>query len=213
MINTLSRKIKDKDVLRLLWKLIRSESTNFGLPIEANMTNEDGRLFDVGMPIGNLTSQLFANVYLNELDQFVKHELRIRHYIRYMDDVIILHNDKKFLHQTLENISEFLRDKLRLQLNNKTAIRPVTLGIEFVGYRMWNTHKKLKKQTAFKMKKRLKWLSKEYSEGRVSLESIKAALFSYLGILQHCNTYRLKRKVLQEFKLVRGRNPPRVGGS
>lgn len=208
LIKIIARKVKDKDVLRLLWRVIRSENTSFGLPITAMMDHNDQRIKDCGMPIGNLTSQLFANIYLNELDQFVKHGLKIRRYIRYMDDVIILHNDKKHLHKTLEDIRVFLEDNLHLQLNNKTAIRPVTLGIEFVGYRMWNTHKKLKKQTASKMKKRLKWLMKEYREERVSLDKVKASLFSYLGILQHCNTYRLKRKVLQEFKLVRGRNPP-----
>lgn len=210
LINIVAKKVKDRNLLQLLWKIIRSEDTQFGLQITANMDNNDQRLENCGMPIGNLTSQLFANVYLNELDQFVKQKLGIRYYIRYMDDVIILHNNKKHLHKTLEDISDFLRDNLRLQLNNKTAIRPITLGIEFVGYRMWNTHKKLKKQTAFKMKKRLKWLMKEYAKDRVSLDTIKASLFSYLGILQHCNTYRLKRKVLQNFKLVRGRNPPRV---
>ena len=89
-------------------------------------------LTDVGMPIGNLTSQLFANIYLNEMDQYAKHQMRIHYYIRYMDDIIILHQDKEELANFRDEIADFLRDNLQLDLNKKTAIRPVALGVDFV---------------------------------------------------------------------------------
>src|SRR5699024_758160 len=104
-------------------------------------------LYDVGMPIGNLSSQLFANIVLNELDQHAKHKMKVRYYIRYMDDAILLAQDKKTLHRWKEEIQAFLRDRLKLELNRKTAIRPVRMGIEFVGVRVWSTHILLRKST------------------------------------------------------------------
>lgn len=99
LMNILDSKIADEKLLRLLERIINSENTKFGLPsgVEVDQISKDDRLLEVGMPIGNLTSQMFANIYLNELDQFVKHELKVHYYIRYVDDFIILHNDKKFL--------------------------------------------------------------------------------------------------------------------
>ena len=117
--------------MKLLHKIINSEDTRFGLP--AGMSPEDCTddmwLWDVGMPIGNLTSQLFANIYLNELDQFCKHQLHIHYYVRYMDDIIILFDDKRQLAEWKDEIEAFLNDNLHLDLNKKTAIRPVALGI------------------------------------------------------------------------------------
>lgn len=206
LIGILARRIKDKRVLRILWRTIKSESTQFGLPTNASLTETDIRLEDRGMPIGNLTSQLFANVYLNELDQFAKHTLKLRYYTRYMDDVIILHNDKKHLHEVKERIEEFLDQELRLNLNNKTAIRPISLGIEFVGFRIWNTHLKIKKPTAQKIRKNLKRVQRKYATGEMDLERVKSTLFSYLGMLQHCDSYLLKKKVLENFVLIKKNN-------
>lgn len=94
-------------------------------------------LYDVGMPIGNLTSQLFANIYLNELDQLCKHELRLHFYIRYMDDVIILLDSKERLAEIKGIVEDFLNENLHLDLNKKTAIRPVWTGVDFVGFRIF----------------------------------------------------------------------------
>ncbi|XJZ25934.1 reverse transcriptase domain-containing protein [Bacillota bacterium Lsc_1132] len=210
LINIMARKIKDKRVLRLLWTIIKSETTKFGLPTAASLTETDVRLEDRGMPIGNLTSQLFANVYLNELDQFAKHTLGLRYYTRYMDDVILLHDDKKELQRIKTEIERFLNEELKLDLNNKTCIRPISLGIEFVGFRIWNTHKKIKKHTAQKIRKNLKRIQRKYAAGLMSLDKVKSTLFSYLGMLEHCDSYLLKRKVLHNFKLTRNRDQPRT---
>lgn len=137
-IRILGRKIKDKDVIWLFRKIIENDDVPFGLPLgmEPGDCTKDMRLFDKGMPIGNLTSQLLANIYLNELDQFCKQELRIKYYIRYMDDFIILHHDKQHLHRVKMEIEHFLNNSIKLHLNSKTCIRPISVGVEFVGFRM-----------------------------------------------------------------------------
>lgn len=95
-MDILRKKIADEDLLHVLSVIINCEDTNFGLPLGADIGDVafDELLGEVGLPIGNLTSQMFANLYLNELDQFCKHKLHLHYYIRYMDDIIILHPDK-----------------------------------------------------------------------------------------------------------------------
>lgn len=203
LLSILHHRFEDLNLMWLLEKIIRSEHTKFGVPL-GDHGFEQERIDGMGMPIGNLTSQLFANLYLNELDQYVKHELHMHHYIRYMDDIIILHPDKLVLRDALEEIDLFLRFELRLQMNNKTTIRPLSTGIEFVGYRIWPTHRKLKKKTVKKMKKRLKYLRKTYAKGKVSLDDTRSTIMSYLGYMKHANCYRLKNKVLQDFVLTKG---------
>lgn len=193
----LSRRIKDERLMRLLHKIINSEDTKFGLP--AGMSPEDCSeelwLWDVGMPIGNLTSQLFANIYLNELDQFCKHTLHTHYYVRYMDDIIILSNSKRQLQCWKEEIEEFLFTNLHLDLNKKTAIRPITLGIDFVGYKIWATHRKLKKQTARRMIRHVGIMSEMLANGEMSREAFDRVVASYRGVLMHCNSYGLRQRL------------------
>lgn len=203
LLGILEKKIKDNELMWLLRTIVDSEDTSFGLPIDKSLEEVTDRLPDKGMPIGNLTSQMFANIYLNELDQLVKRQLRVKYYIRYMDDVIILSNDKKQLHQYKDIIQEFLENELKLNLNRKTAIRPISLGIEFVGYRLWPTHIKLKKPTALKMKRRLKQIQDDYAEGKIDFEKANATVQSYLGVLKHCNSFNLKDKIFEDFVLTR----------
>ena len=197
LLDILSRRIKDQRLMRLLSEIINSEDTRFGLPAGVSPEDcpEEQWLNDVGMPIGNLTSQLFANIYLNELDQLCKHELRLHYYIRYMDDVIILSNDKRELAEIKEIIEDFLNNVLHLDLNKKTAIRPCYDGIDFVGYRIWATHRKLKKQTARRMIRNVKRMCEEVAAGNMSKEEFERVAASYNGVLQHCNSYGLRRKL------------------
>ena len=203
LLNILERKIKDKELIGLLRLIISCETKGFGLPAFASLTETDERLTDKGMPIGNLTSQLFANVYLNELDQYVKQEIGLHYYIRYMDDVVMLSNDKKELNEVKELIEFFLNDKLKLHLNNKTCIRPIGQGVEFVGFRIWNTHKKLRKSTVLRIKRNLKRLQKKWATDRISLNEIKASLSSYRGLLMHGDTYLLNKKIAKTFVLTK----------
>ncbi|MBU3812277.1 MAG: reverse transcriptase/maturase family protein [Candidatus Niameybacter stercoravium] len=205
LIKILRRKIYDKDLMCLLETIINSE-TAFGLELGINDPAESKRVEHCGMPIGNLTSQMFANIYLNELDQYLKRKLSVHYYIRYMDDMILLSNDKKKLHEYKALINEFLQENLKLDLNNKTAIRPISLGIEFVGYKLWPTHVKLRKSTALKMKRRMKQVKKQYERGKISLGKVSGTIASYNGVLKHCNSYNLRTKLLGEFVLHRERD-------
>ncbi len=197
LMDILRKKIEDQDLLDILERIINCEHTAFGLP--AFMDPEDclreDRLFDKGMPIGNLTSQMFANIYLDQLDQYAKQELRLHYYIRYMDDIIILHKDKRYLREIKDDIEAFLWEKLRLNLNKKTTIRPISQGVEFVGFRIFATHRKLKKSSVKKIKSRLKYVRSAFERGEISAESLQATKASYLGAMKHFDSYGLRRKL------------------
>lgn len=198
----LAKMIDDPPLLDLLAKIIDCEDTKFGLPLGADIGDVafDRMLDDVGLPIGNLTSQMFANLYLNELDQFCKHKLRLHYYIRYMDDIIILHEDKKYLEKVKQKIAVFLGQELNLQLNKKTCIRPTSMGIEFVGFRVWATHRKLRKKTAKKLKKRLQYMFHAYTIGEIDKETLDRSVASYRGILQHFESYGLRKSLNEMYK-------------
>lgn len=202
LLKILDRRIKDKRLLNLLEKIINCETTKFGLPMgkEPDEVEVEDRLGNKGMPIGNLTSQMFANIYLNEVDQYAKHELGLHYYIRYMDDIIILHHDKKYLARVKEDLRIFLDENLRLNLNNKTAIRPCSMGIDFVGFRIWATHRRLKKKTALKIKRSMKHYVEKVEAGEESREKMERAIASYRGILSHCNSYGMRQSLNNLFK-------------
>lgn len=210
LMGILQRKIADRDLLHVLSVIINCEDTHFGLPLGADVGNVayDELLEEVGLPIGNLTSQMFANLYLNELDQHCKHCLHLKYYIRYMDDIIILHHDKKYLEKIKQDIAGFLETKLHLQLNNKTCIRPTSMGIEFVGFRVWSTHIKLRKKTAKKMEKRLKYMFRAFTAGEIDRETLDRSIASYRGVLQHFNSYGLRQSLNEMYLRETGRQYP-----
>lgn len=196
LLKIIKKKIKDEEAVWLLETIIRSEH-EFGLELNYE---EEIRINDKGIPIGNLTSQMMANVYLNELDQFVKRKLGIKYYMRYMDDFVILHDDKEILNILLKTIEGFLDKELGLKLNNKTCIRPIDLGLEFLGYKIWWSHIKLKKKTALKMRRNLKRNLKQYQRGEKKFESANSTFQSYQGVLRHCDSYNLLEKI-QKYKI------------
>ncbi|MEG1562167.1 MAG: reverse transcriptase/maturase family protein [Bacteroides sp.] len=202
LLKILEQRITDKRLMHLLETIINSEDTAFGLP--AGMAPEecekDMWLTDTGMPIGNLTSQMFANIYMNEVDQYAKHELHAHYYIRYMDDIIVLSNDKTELSAFKEDIETFLKDRLQLDLNKKTAIRPITAGVDFVGFRIYATHRKLKKQTARRIIHSVKHLSTQLAAGEITHEDFDRTAASYKGVMQHFNSHGLKHKLNQIYK-------------
>ena len=202
LLKILARRIKDQRLLNLLEKIINCESMNFGLPPgkEPDEVAVSDRLSNKGMPIGNLTSQMFANIYLNEVDQYAKHELGLHYYIRYMDDIIILHHDKKYLAEVKELLRAFLSDELRLDLNNKTTIRPCSMGVDFVGFRIWSTHRRLKKKTAVKIKRNLKNQIAKVKAGEERKDRLDRSVASYRGILSHFNSYGLRQSLNTLFK-------------
>lgn len=184
-------------MMDLMRMIVDSGNARFGLPPGKSPGEVPRRemLADKGMPVGNLSSQMFANIYLNELDQYCKRELKTRYYVRYGDDIIILHADKKQLGAWKALIRAFLAERLKLDLNNKTCIRPATLGMEFCGYKIWPTHIKLRKATALKMRRHLRYIMRQYAAGKMPLSRAMQTVNSYIGMLSHCDSYALRSKI------------------
>ncbi len=141
-----------------------------------------------GLPLGNLTSQLFANVYMNELDQFVKHRLRAKRYIRYADDFVLLHEDREVLIHQLHQIEIFLWEALRLRLHpKKIELRTVASGVDFLGWIHFSDHRVLRKATRDRMFRRL------------TEKSTKQVFSSYSGLLRHGNAQTLSDELINVY--------------
>lgn len=169
MIEILKKYIRGQDLLSLLKNIIFSFETKSGK----------------GLPLGNLTSQLLVNIYMNEFDQYVRHELKVKYYIRYADDFVFLHQDKKYLQQILKNIDLFLQDRLKLTLHqHKVSIETFSSGIDFLGWVHFPFCRVLRNVTKKRIFQRI-------MEKEASMETIQ----SYLGLLSHGNTKKLGDEV------------------
>ena len=149
-----------------------------------------------GIPIGNVTSQIFANIYLDQLDQFVKHTLKVKHYFRYADDFIFIHEDQCYLKLLLVEVEQFLAEKLLLQLHpHKISIRRFNQGIDFLGYIILPHYSVVRTKTRRRMFKKIKQNLKRLQTGLINQEAFNQSLQSYLGILKHCEGYKIKNKI------------------
>ena len=175
------RYISDKAVLKLLDHII-----------DHNGIYPDG----VGIPVGNLTSQLFANVYLNILDHYIKHNLHVHYYIRYMDDFIILGEDPAELKELLQQINAFIEERLHLHLNPKTTIIAAKNGVDFVGYRHFPAFRILRKGAT----RRIKKLLHAFATGEVDEELFDRSIESRIGHAKHADTFNLCAELRQEIK-------------
>jgi len=168
--NILKKYIEDVDVLLLLEKIIDSFCTN--------------NTINIGIPLGNLTSQLLVNVYMNEFDQFVKRKLKVKYYIRYADDFVILDENKLYLQQLIPKLSEFLEKELKLSLHpKKLFIKTLSSGVDFLGWINFSHYRIPRTSTKRRMLKKLQ------------NNDSKETLASYLGLLSHGNTYKLAQKI------------------
>lgn len=192
----------------LLRNIIDCDGERFGLPrfMGPDDAAEADWLDGIGMPIGNLTSQLFANIYLNELDQFCKHTLHIRRYIRYMDDVIILAPDKETANRWKEEIERFLSNRLHLDLNRKTTVRPAD-KIEFVGYIVTARCLRLRKQTTRRIKSAFRSICKKYFAGELSKAEFDRRVASYKGMIQYCEADNLRTRLNEIYLHAKERRP------
>lgn len=173
LMGILRRYIKDENVFWLLREIIASFNTIFG----------------VGLPLGNLTSQLLINVYMNEFDQFVKRNLKVRYYIRYADDFVILHGNRNYLEHLIYKMSDFLNIELKLSLHpDKISVKTLSSGVDFLGWINFPYHRVLRTATKRRMFNKLK--QNNYS---------KQSLTSYLGLLKHGDTYKLAKSILKEY--------------
>lgn len=202
LLGILARRVKDPEMMAFIRGVVNSRAEPFGLPRGKGPTETapEEWLYDVGMPIGNLTSQLFANIYLNELDQFCKHKLKIHYYIRYMDDIIVLAQGKETLHGWKEEIERFLHEELCLDLNSKTSIRPMRYGVEFVGVRIWPTHMKLRKSTVGRLKREVRKISARYAAGEMSRENLNRRFASIRGLLEHTESASLRYRLNEIYR-------------
>lgn len=202
LLAILERRVKGPAMMAFIRGVVNSRAEPFGLPRwrTPQDTPPEEWLYEVGMPIGNLTSQLFANIYLNELDQYCKHKLKIHYYIRYMDDVIILGQDKETLHRWKAAVETFLREELALDLNSKTSIRPVRQGVEFVGVRIWPTHMKLRKSTVRRIKREVRKISALYAAGDMTRQDFYRRAASIRGLLKHTESASLRWRLNEIYR-------------
>lgn len=140
------------------------------------------------VPVGNYTSQWLGNLYLNELDQFVKRELKGECYIRYCDDFILFHNDKNYLKECATAMSSFLRTELDLKLS-KNRIFPIAQGVDFLGYRHFHDYILLRKSSATRIKRRIKKLPNLIGKNAISKDQLRSSLASVTGWLSWCNSH------------------------
>ena len=173
------------------------------LPVSADDVTECERITGIGMQVGSLISQLTGNVVMTSADHFIKRELRVPYYIRYMDDMIFLVPSKEQAHEVLGRFQMFLEDRLGLVLNQKTCIVPYDSGIEFVGKRIWPDKVQMRKSTSLHMKRHVKYVMEHYSTGEISLDYALATIRSYLGYMRHCDCVAFRKKLLDDFVLVR----------
>lgn len=148
-----------------------------------------------GIPIGNYTSQFFANIYLNELDKYIKYIIRVKYYIRYMDDFVLLLDSKEECKKIVNSIGSYLKNNLDLELNSKTRYFPGYQGISFCGYRVFSTHILIIGSNKNRMKRRINRWNKLYSEGKLDIKKTELSYSSWLGHISHTNSYNLKNKM------------------
>ncbi|MFH1591903.1 MAG: reverse transcriptase/maturase family protein [Candidatus Woesearchaeota archaeon] len=181
LLDILKRKIKDKRVIWLVSIVLK------------NFPNKEK-----GMPLGNMTSQFFANVYLNELDYFIKHKLRMKAYLRYVDDFVILYESKEVLNVCKDKISKYLK-YLKLELHkDKTKIFSLSKGTNLLGFRIFYYYRLLRKRNINQFNKRLEKLKEEYKDGLIDYEQIIASLQGWFAYAIWANTYKLRKSMLRE---------------
>jgi retron-type reverse transcriptase len=172
LLDLLKQRISDPDIIWLLEQIIGSfYSTQVG----------------VGLPLGNVTSQLLVNIYLNELDQFIKRELKVKHYLRYADDFVLLSDNRSWLEKQLPMIDRFLTERLKLTLHpDKVSIKTVTAGVDFLGWVHFPDHRVLRTTTKKRMFRKLK-----------DTNNKPEVVQSYFGLLSHGNSWKLASRVSQ----------------
>lgn len=186
LFRILAKKVGDEDFLDLLQKIICSFYSD----------RTDDLINKKGIPIGNLTSQFFSNIYLNELDQFVKHKLKIKYYVRYADDFCFLSDDRGYILSLIEPVREFLKNELDLDLHPKKIIlRKLRSGVDFLGYIIFPDYILPRTSTKRRLIKKIKGKIKQYKAGEITEESLRQTIQSYMGYLSHAKAYKLKEEL------------------
>ncbi len=189
LLSVLSSRIKDQELMNLLVEVVES------------FTSDRSTLFDrCGVPIGNLTSQLFANVYMDVFDQFIKHDLKVKYYARYTDDFVIVSESKEYLVQLLPQIRSFLKEKLKIQIHpKKITITKFGRGIDYLGYVLFPHFTLVRKRTQKRALRKINEKILLYKKEEISKDKVHATLMSYLGVLSHADTFRFSEKLKNEY--------------
>jgi retron-type reverse transcriptase len=197
----IARKIKDPHVHWLVDRII--DHSNPQQPVLMWFPGDD--LFTPierrrGLPLGNQTSQFFANVYLDPLDHFVTDRLGLS-YARYVDDFLVFADDKRRLHEVRGQVSEFL-EPLRIRIHpDKSVVFPTRDGIPFLGFRVFPTHRLLAKENVRRFRRRMRGMHRELAAGRIGLDAIGCRIQSWIGHARHANTYRLRTDLFRRMPI------------
>ena len=179
LIGIISKRIKDQEVLWL---------------ITAILNNYNSGVSGKGMPLGNWTSQFFANIYLHELDHFVKHELKAKYYLRYVDDFVVFHQSKTALREYEPKIKEFL-SSLRVELHSdKCKIIPLSSGINLLGFRIFYHHKLIRKRNLRTFRRKMILLFEDYGSEKVSVQQVFDIFNGWKGYALLGNSYTICQK-------------------
>ena len=182
LFNIIKRKIKDKDLLWLINEILYAQKR------------------EKGLEIGNYTSQMFANIYLNEIDQYIKHKLKVKWYFRYLDDSVILVKTKQQAKEILEKIKVYLKENLQLELNKKTQIFKNKQGVNFCGYKINEYRLKIRDKGKRKLKKKVKVLKEKIKQGEITSKEAKRYLAGHMGYIKIADTYNLENKLFYRDK-------------
>ena len=222
LLALIKKKVKDKNAIWLIGKIIRGFANKNVLDFrfrsprpprlgeagwsygeaggnDKNCGNDKRRSDSVkGLPLGNVTSQLFSNIYLNELDQFIKNKLKIKYYLRYCDDFVILDDNEKCFAPFIAEMENFLAGRLKLRLHpDKIIIRKYHQGIDFLGYVILPHYKVLRTKTKRRMFRKIIVKRQKLEDGLATEKSFNQTLQSYLGILSHCRGHKVKKQLIK----------------
>ena len=187
LINSIKRKVKDKKVIFLIRKILASKEKNTRIIPQI--------IIEKGMPLGNLTSQFFANVYLHELDYFVKHKLKCKYYIRYVDDFVVLHSCQLQLKTWKICINDFLKLNLGLRIHpDKSRIISISRGIDFVGFRIFYYHKLLRKRNIRNINLKIT----SFNEGKIQYEKFVESFQGWQAYAKWSNSYCLSNNLIRK---------------
>jgi retron-type reverse transcriptase len=192
LVNMMRRKIQDEKVIWLIWQILSNPYRSIGV--------KNKPLKKKGMPLGNLTSQFFANLYLNELDQFVKHQLKVKYYIRYVDDFVILHENKEQLKLWKEEINDFIKEKLNIELHpSKSHVLNLNSGISFLGFRIFYHFRLLRKSNMKNFEKKFNQMKILYEQGILNKDKVIEKLEGWLEYASKGNTFKFRKHILRNF--------------
>ena len=177
LLEILERKIKDSKLIWLIKEILYAQKR------------------EKGIEIGNYTSQIFANIYLNEVDQYIKHELKVKYYVRYLDDSILIVQTKEEAKKVLQLVRKFLKEKLDLELNDKTQIFKGKQGVNFCGYKINEYRLKLRDRGKRKLKLRIKKLKQKVKTGEITSHEAKRYLAGHIGYIKWADIYNLSNKL------------------